>query len=555
MRKVNDHKNRPRRTPHGAWQTFCYDLLLEGGKQINDRIMKRHTHTKNKKIADEKQTGTPTSNASLQVRQPCIRDHTTTRPHKPLTHTKKRERKSEGGSGGWSLRCVFVCSWVWARLQLRGEAIAIPTDLKTSLQATSKYKRMGPKKKKKREERKRENVSEHEGDENTGDLETLKRCRHCGGKDFEEKKVHTARCSEGLPGGTGLNASFVVWRLEWKGAEVRQDGEKDGWTEENRGRDHVWGNCNTPKRTKKTQKQKQRLSVSVWVWSHVGACPPIVPVFRFCDWRGSPRSRADPLSLSCPLFIHSPPPPPPLSSFSYTHSSSPPSLLVRRWMALSRRWVTDEWSSPLKSRVTARPVKRGEMPDKRRQRETERERERERKGKEEREGGRGERSRREPWKKGRYSTRENVKRRTSIKSARDGGRLCVCVRVCGGKEWERVSVVCIFLHEPLGGILHCWRSTCKSAGDTRKAGSKAVARVGTGLASLWNRPSGVPGTSRDKSLGIWNASVWRQTGTNRLLVAKIVETSRQQFPLSNTFGGFLIVSVAVQSLFGPSVND
>lgn len=55
-------------------------------------------------------------------------------------------------------------------------------------------------------------------------------------------------------------------------------------------------------------------------------------------------------------------------SFLYTHSSSPPSLLAQRWMALSFWWVTDEWSSSLKSRVTARPVKREEMPDKRWQR-------------------------------------------------------------------------------------------------------------------------------------------------------------------------------------------
>ena len=60
--------------------------------------------------------------------------------------------------------CVFVRSWVWARLQLRGEAIAIPTDLKTSLPATSKYRGTGREKRKKE---KRENVSEHEGDENT----------------------------------------------------------------------------------------------------------------------------------------------------------------------------------------------------------------------------------------------------------------------------------------------------------------------------------------------------------------------------------------------------
>lgn len=106
---------------------------------------------------------------------------------------------------------------------------------------------------------------------------------------------------------------------------------------------------------------------SAWVCGCVGACP----FFCFCDSQGLPWSRADPLSLSCPLFIHLSPAPPKHTlffSFLYTHSSSPPSLLAQRWMALSFWWVTDEWSSSLKSRVTARPVKREEMPDKRWQR-------------------------------------------------------------------------------------------------------------------------------------------------------------------------------------------
>lgn len=103
----------------------------------------------------------------------------------------------------------------------------------------------------------------------------------------------------------------------------------------------------------------------VWVCSCVGVCS----FFKFFYFvvvtpRGSPRSRADPLSLSCPPFIHSFP----LYFFLYTHSSSAPSLLAQRWMAPSLWWVTDEWSSSLKSRVTARLVKREETPDKRRRR-------------------------------------------------------------------------------------------------------------------------------------------------------------------------------------------
>lgn len=65
----------------------------------------------------------------------------------------------------------------------------------------------------------------------------------------------------------------------------------------------------------------------VWVCSCVGVCS----FFKFFYFvvvtpRGSPRSRADPLSLSCPPFIHSFP----LYFFLYTHSSSPPSLLAQR---------------------------------------------------------------------------------------------------------------------------------------------------------------------------------------------------------------------------------
>lgn len=66
----------------------------------------------------------------------------------------------------------------------------------------------------------------------------------------------------------------------------------------------------------------------VWVCSCVGVCS----FFKFFYFvvvtpRGSPRSRADPLSLSCPPFIHSFPL---YFFFLYTHSSSPPSLLAQR---------------------------------------------------------------------------------------------------------------------------------------------------------------------------------------------------------------------------------
>lgn len=84
------------------------------------------------------------------------RVYKTTQPHVRVSHSHKENKKN----CAYLCVCVFVCSWVWARLQLRREAIAIPSDLKTSLPATSKYRGEGKKK--------RENVSEHEGDENTG---------------------------------------------------------------------------------------------------------------------------------------------------------------------------------------------------------------------------------------------------------------------------------------------------------------------------------------------------------------------------------------------------
>lgn len=63
---------------------------------------------------------------------------------------------------------------------------------------------------------------------------------------------------------------------------------------------------------------------SVWVCGCVGACP----FFCFCDSQGLPRSRADPLSLSCPLFIHLSPAPPKhtLFFFFFIHSFLVPSL-------------------------------------------------------------------------------------------------------------------------------------------------------------------------------------------------------------------------------------
>lgn len=75
----------------------------------------------------------------------------------------------------------------------------------------------------------------------------------------------------------------------------------------------------------------------------------------------------------------------------------------------------------------ARLVKREETPDKRRQRERRGKKE----GSEEAKEGTG--------REGVHSTRENVKRRTSIKSARDGGRVCVAAR-----ERLGASVLCIF---------------------------------------------------------------------------------------------------------------
>lgn len=183
---------------------------------------------------------------------------------------------------------------------------------------------------------------------------------------------------------------------------------------------------------KKTKTKRVRVSVesdSVWVCSCVGLCAFLC----FCDSRfPAVKSRS---SFSLVPSFHTLVPP--SFFFLYTHSSSPPSLLAQRWIALSLWWVTDEWSSALKSRVTARLVKREAMSDKRWQRE-------EGERKEGREGGRGER--------GYIQTRENVKQWTSIKSARDGGWMCVA----GKKKksvWEGEQGLNFCMSA--SGYLHC----------------------------------------------------------------------------------------------------
>lgn len=185
-------------------------------------------------------------------------------------------------------------------------------------------------------------------------------------------------------------------------------------------------------------------------------------LFCFCDSQGSPRIKSESSFSLVPSFHTLVPP-----LFLYTHSSSPPSLLARHWMALSLWWVTDEWSSSLKSRVTARLVKHEEMPDKRRPGEKGRRKEG--------------RKRKKKWTGGGlHSTRENVKQRTSIKSVRDRARMCVAER-----ESVRESVRCIFAWVP-------W-SICIVVLNMQKA---RITQVGNNpsrdkVTSFWNRPSGL----------------------------------------------------------------
>lgn len=146
IKKVSDHRNRPRHTAarvaeRDRLSVLTYYLWDENKqKQNNDVpttaleirwIYKRRVFYKSDKR---------------------VWKHTATCLWNTLAQGGRRHPLKE-------CTCVFVCNWVWGRLQLRGEAIAIPTDLKTTLPTTSKCRGM--------EKTERENVSEHQGNENT----------------------------------------------------------------------------------------------------------------------------------------------------------------------------------------------------------------------------------------------------------------------------------------------------------------------------------------------------------------------------------------------------
>lgn len=218
---------------------------------------------------------------------------------------------------------------------------------------------------------------------------------------LKHTKTHTHRCREGLLRGTGFNTPLCQKRRERK-----------------RRRDQVCIMCTHP------AAQKQQ---------HSGECV-CVPSLAFVTPWGSPRSRADPLSLSCPLFMHSFP------LFFFIHSLLVPSLSFSAALngPLFLRWVTDEWTSSLKSRVTARA---GQAWRDARTKEEAEEWEGRKEGKGRREGG--------------YSARENVKQRTSIKSARDGGWMCV---------WWGSRDVCMSASE----YLHCGAQHAKIKNQTSR---------------------------------------------------------------------------------------
>lgn len=160
-----------------------------------------------------------------------------------------------------------------------------------------------------------------------------------------------------------------------------------------------------------------RFSTGVWT-SECG------PFLAFVTPKGPPRLRTDPLSPLCTLFIHSFPllfhtlTLGPLPLFKHNVEWRPPSPLL--W------WVTDEWSDSLKSRVTARLVKREEM---RGQKTAESEVE----GKE-RNGGRGKNMCGGRW-RGSIQQERTSNGETSIKSVRE----CVC-----GADSELESMGYIF---------------------------------------------------------------------------------------------------------------
>lgn len=93
-------KDRLRRATHRAWQTFSYDLLLGGEKQISDGIMKRQKR-------DEKKPGTPTSKCIFASRASVH-----TRPHSHMPVQTKREQPTKRKA------CISVCVCLCVQLSV-----------------------------------------------------------------------------------------------------------------------------------------------------------------------------------------------------------------------------------------------------------------------------------------------------------------------------------------------------------------------------------------------------------------------------------------------------
>ena len=272
-------------TERGRLSAMTY--YMGGAKQINCEIMKRQK-------TNEQKPATPMSGTSVQGSQPCM--ERTTQPHVCRNHSHKESDQQQKKACIFLCGCVFVCSWVWARLQLRGEAIAIPTDLKTSLPATSKYWGKGKKrgrmsvgtKAMKIQRARFWNTAEwpQHTDTQTHTHTHPDTQTHTGAaKDYGKAQAPTNLCTAG-------SSEKKDRKTRWKDRKLRKGS-------------HML-QVHTPNRTKtKSVCECVCLSVEcdfVWVCGCVWECDPLLP---FVTPRGSPRSRADPLSLSCPLFIHS----------------------------------------------------------------------------------------------------------------------------------------------------------------------------------------------------------------------------------------------------------
>lgn len=202
---------------------------------------------------------------------------------------------------------------VWASLQLRTRAIAIPSDLKTGLPATSKYRGKGK----------------------------------SGRMSVNTKPIRSRRDLEILESGSGAEHEHtqVQWRITGRNrpqhpfvvlAQVK--GMKERWDRKKMQRKGkkkrkmapVW-NLNTPQRTK-NEKHVYVESNSVWVCSY----STISPSFFWLLWIEVPCGQERILFLSHALFSYT------CSPLFYTlipHTL--PSLLAQHWIALSL--MSDWW--------------------------------------------------------------------------------------------------------------------------------------------------------------------------------------------------------------------